>query len=163
MIREARPGDAQGICDIYNPYVLGTTITFEEAAVGPPDMAARMAEVQASFPWLVLEEEGLILGYAYAGKWKARSAYRHTVESTIYLAQGQTGRGLGRRLYTALLAGLAERRVHAVIGGITQPNPASVGLHEALGFRKVGHLSEVGWKFGRWLDVGYWELILEHG
>lgn len=161
MIREAQPGDAQAICDIYNPYVLGTTITFEEEAVSPGGMAGRMAEVQAVFPWLVLEEGGEVLGYAYAGKWKARSAYRHTVESTIYLRQGEAGRGQGRLLYTALLEGLGERQVHAVIGGITQPNPASVGLHEALGFRKVGHLSEVGWKFGRWLDVGYWELILE--
>lgn len=160
MIREAGPGDVQAICDIYNPYVLGTTVTFEEEAVSPGVMAGRLAEVQASYPWLVLEEGGLVLGYAYAGKWKARSAYRHTVESTIYLRQGEAGRGLGRRLYTALLEGLAARQVHAVIGGITQPNLASVGLHEALGFRRVGYLEQVGWKFGRWLDVGYWELIL---
>lgn len=160
MIRHARLEDALAICGIYNPYVLGTTVTFEEEAVSQEEMARRMAEVQASLPWLVLEEEGEVLGYAYASRWKARSAYRHSVESTIYLGEGMTGRGLGRSLYSALLAGLGEGGVHAVIGGITQPNPASVGLHEALGFRPVASFREVGLKFGRWLDVGYWELIL---
>jgi len=159
-MRSATKDDVGQICAIYNPYVLGTAITFEEEAVSEGEMARRLEEVQASYPWLVLEEGGRILGYAYAGKWKGRSAYRHSVESTIYLRQGESGRGLGRSLYSLLLEGLRERDVHAVMGGIVLPNERSVGLHEALGFSQVATFREVGRKFGAWLDVGYWELLL---
>jgi phosphinothricin acetyltransferase len=160
-IRPATPFDAARICAIYNHYVTTTTISFEEQAVTEPEMAQRIADVGAAgLPWLVLEIDGALAGYAYATKWRVRPAYRYSVESSVYLDQAYAGRGLGRLLYGALLERLRERDLHLVIGGIALPNDASAGLHEALGFRKVAHFSEVGRKFGRWLDVGYWELKL---
>lgn len=161
-IRSATFDDAAAICAVYNPYVANTTISFEEEAVAPGDMARRMADVvQAGLPWLVAEENGRLLGYAYATKWRARPAYRTSVESSVYLDGAAAGHGLGTLLYRALLEALRELDVHMVIGGIAQPNAASVALHEKLGFRKVAHFSEVGRKFGHWVDVGYWELRLE--
>lgn len=157
-LRCASPADAAPICAIYHPYVANTAITFEEEAVTAPDMAQRIADVHAAgLPWLVLEVDGKLAGYAYATKWRVRPAYRHSVESTIYLDAAFTGRGLGRVLYGALLDELGKRGLHLVIGGIALPNDSSVGLHEALGFRKAAHFTEVGLKFGRWIDVGYWE------
>jgi len=161
MIRPATSADAAAIAGIYNHYVLNTSVTFEEEALSAAAMAARMSEVLPSLPWLVTVEEGTILGYAYAGKWKTRSAYRHSIEATVYLAQDATGRGLGTPLYRRLIDDLRLRGFHVVIGGVALPNEASVALHAKLGFQKVAHFKEVGWKFGRWIDVGYWELILE--
>jgi phosphinothricin acetyltransferase len=159
--RPATPFDAARICAIYNHYVTTTTVSFEEQAVTEPEMAQRIADVGAAgLPWLVLEIDGALAGYAYATKWRVRPAYRHSVESSVYLDQAYVGRGLGRMLYGALLERLRERGLHVAIGGIALPNDASAGLHEALDFRKVAHFSEVGKKFGRWLDVGYWELKL---
>lgn len=160
-IRPATPADAARICAIYNHYIATTTISFEEDPVDEPEMARRIADVAAAgLPWLVLEVDGAVAGYAYATKWRVRPAYRHSVESSVYLDHACAGRGLGRLLYGALLDGLRARDLHLVIGGIALPNAASAGLHEALGFRKVAHFSEVGKKFGRWVDVGYWELKL---
>jgi L-amino acid N-acyltransferase YncA len=162
-IRPATPLDAARICAIYNHYVTTTTVSFEEDPVSEQDMAQRIADVGAAgLPWLVLEVDGALAGYAYATKWRVRPAYRFSVESTVYLDKDCTGRGLGRILYGALLDELRKRDLRLVIGGIAQPNEGSVGLHEALGFRKVAHFSEVGMKFGRWLDVGYWELKLHN-
>ncbi|MES2742352.1 MAG: arsinothricin resistance N-acetyltransferase ArsN1 family B [Pseudomonadota bacterium] len=158
MIRSVQPNDAAAICAIYNHYVLHTTISFEEEAVSTEAMAQRIAA--ATLPWLVLEEQGEPLGYAYASPWRVRAAYRHAVEISVYLAPGATGRRLGQTLCRHLLHALRQRDVHCVIGGIAQPNPASVALHQRLGFRKVAHFEQVGWKHGRWVDVGYWQLIL---
>ena len=160
QIRSASVSDAARICAIYNHYIATTTITFEEEAVGEAEMAQRIAEVGAALPWMVLEVDEQVVAYAYATKWRVRPAYRHSVESTIYLDQAFAGRGLGRMLYETLLDELRQRGLHLVIGGIALPNDASAGLHEALGFRKVAHFSEVGRKFERWIDVGYWELKL---
>lgn len=160
MIRACRSSDAARICEIYNHYVLETVVTFEEAPVAAADMAGRIGNIVASFPWLVWEEGGAVGGFAYAGPWHARSAYRYSVESTIYLAPDRAGRGIGTQLYAALLSDLGARGLRCAIAGIALPNAASVRLHEKLGFTKVGQLAEVGWKFERWIDVGYWELIL---
>ena len=125
------------------------------------EMAARITEVLGlELPWFVWEENGRVLGYAYAGKWKSRCAYRYSVESSIYLAKEATGRGLGTKLYVALIDALRAKGIHSIIGGIALPNPASVGVSEKLGFQKIGQFKEVGWKFEQWIDVGYWELIL---
>jgi phosphinothricin acetyltransferase len=160
-LRFASSADAASICAIYNPYVATTAITFEEEAVTPQDMAQRIADVgAANLPWLVLEVDGKVAGYAYATKWRVRPAYRYSVESTVYLDRAFAGQGLGRLLYGALLDELRKREVRVVIGGIALPNESSVGLHEKLGFLKVAHFTEVGMKFGRWIDVGYWELHL---
>ena len=160
MLRQCTPTDAAQICDVYNYYVRETVVTFEEVPVLEVDMARRIADLTAHLPWLVWEVNGAILGYAYATPWKVRAAYRHSVESSIYLAQQAMRQGLGSRLYTALISDLRQRGLHCVIGGAALPNPASVALHEKLGFSKVAELREVGFKFGRWIDVAYWELML---
>ncbi|MBV8665442.1 MAG: N-acetyltransferase [Burkholderiaceae bacterium] len=161
MIRPAVLADAPAICAIYNHYIAATTISFEEAPVGADEMAQRMQGVMAMLPWLVYEEEnGTVVGYAYATKWRVRAAYRYTVESSVYVAQDRPRRGIGSVLSRALLDELRLRDVHAVIAGIALPNEASVALHERLGYQKVAHFREVGRKFDRWIDVGNWELLL---
>ena len=161
MIRAAAPADAGAIARIYNHFVVDTIVTFEEAPVAADDIAARIAEVkQASLPWLVTEVDGSVIGYAYASAWKGRCAYRYSAEATVYLDPACTGQGYGTALYWALLDELGRRGTHAVIGGIALPNAASVALHETLGFAKVAHFSEVGYKFNRWIDVGYWQRLL---
>lgn len=162
MLRAATPADAAAIAAIYNHYVLHTIVTFEEEAVSADEIAARIREVQgAGIPWFVWEEGGRVLGYSYASKWKSRCSFRYSLETTVYLDRSATGRGLGRQLYTALIDALRALKYHALIGGISIPNPASIALHEKLGFRKIGHFTEVGWKFDQWIDVGYWELVLD--
>jgi len=163
MIRDALPTDGPSICDIYNYYVKNTVVTFEEEAVGAEAMAERIARVTASLPWLLWEEGGRVLGYCYASPWKERSAYRYSVETTVYLGPGNEGRGLGSLLYGALIPELGRRGLHQLLAGIALPNERSVRLHERLGFVKTGELVEVGFKFGRWIDVGYWQLGLPAG
>ncbi len=160
MIRPVAPSDAAAIAAIYNPYIRDTTITFEEEPVSTEEMAARIAKVTADFPWLVWEEAGEVIGYAYASTWRTRHAYRFAVETAIYLASGQHGQGRGATLYQALLAELRQRGFHLVLGCLALPNDPSIRLHEKLGFKKVGHMTEAGWKFGAWVDVGFWELFL---
>jgi phosphinothricin acetyltransferase len=161
MIRPVRTSDAEAICRIYNHYVLHTTVSFEEEALAPEEMARRIENVAAAgLPWLVLEEAGHLIGFAYATPWKTRRGYRYAVESSIYLEAPAGGRGYGSRLYAELLAELRRRPLSTVIGGVALPNEASVRLHEKLGFRKVAHFERVGWKCGRWVDVGYWQLFL---
>jgi phosphinothricin acetyltransferase len=160
MIRTAIAADAARICEIYNHYVATTVITFEEQPVATADMAQRVNDVTTRLPWLVYEAAGAVIGYAYAAPWNKRSAYRYSVESTIYLAAEATRKGIGRALYAELLARLRGQRLRCVIGGIALPNAASVALHEQLGFKKVGHLADVGYKLGRWVDVGYWQVML---
>jgi phosphinothricin acetyltransferase len=159
-IREVRAADAPRIAAIYNHYVRETVVTFEEEPVTDADMARRIGEIAASYPWLVWEEGSEIRAYANASSWKRRSAYRLAAESTIYAAPDATGRGIGSKLYPALIAAMRGRGLHCAIGGIALPNPASIALHEKLGFAPIGAFREVGFKFGRWVDVGYWELLL---
>lgn len=160
MIRSASAADAHAISTVYNHFILQSTATFEEAAITPQEMAQRMEASAGRLPFLVAEIDGAVAGYACAAPWKTRSAYRHTVETSVYVAAGFAGMGLGSRLYQALLQDLRARGVHAVLAGIAMPNNASVGLHEAFGFTQVGQMREVGRKFDQWLDVGYWQLLL---
>jgi phosphinothricin acetyltransferase len=161
MLRPATASDAAAIAAIYNHYVLNTIITFEEEAVAESEMAQRITDVrEAGLPWFVWEESGRVIGYAYASKWKSRCAYRYAVESSIYLDKDATSRGLGTKLYVALIDALRAKGIHSIIGGIALPNDASVRVSEKLGFQKIGQFKEVGWKFEKWIDVGYWELIL---
>lgn len=161
MIRAVSAADAAAIAAIYNHYVATTTISFEEQPVHVDEMARRIADISARLPWLVWEEQGVVLGYAYATPWRVRSAYRFSVETSVYVSCDHPRRGIGRRLYAALLEQLRARELQVAIGGIAQPNDASVALHEAMGFEKVAHFRRVGLKFGRWIDVGYWELQLQ--
>ena len=160
MIRPVTPADAQALADIYNPYIRDTIITFEEEPVTAQDMAGRIAKVTAAYPWLVWEEGGQIAGYAYGSTWRSRHAYRFAVETTIYLDPRWHGQGIGARFYEALLGDLAQRGYHSALGFLGLPNEPSVRLHEKLGFTKVGHMREAGWKFGAWADVGFWERML---
>ena len=161
IYRPALPADAPAIASIYNHYILTTTISFEEAAIDADDIAQRMAAVRsAGLPYLVAEDDGAVIGYAYATPWRVRRAYRSSVETSVYLRDGLQARGTGTTLYRALLAELTAGGYHLAIGGIAQPNPASVALHEKLGFEKAAHFKEVGCKFGGWVDVGYWQLTL---
>lgn len=160
-LRSALATDAEVISRIYNYYIHNTVITFEEEPVSAQVMAARIADVQnASLPWLVAELDGSLVGYAYANKWKVRSAYRYSVETTIYLERGRERLGLGKRLYSELLSVLRARGIHVAIGGTALPNEASVALHEKLGFERVATFREVGFKHNRWVDVGYWQIVL---
>lgn len=161
MIRLAEVSDARAIAGIYNHYVANTTITFEEQQVPVEQMAARILEVRSvPLPWLVAVELDQVIGYAYASPWKARSAYRFSVETSVYLQSGAFSKGLGSRLYEALFGALEERNVHVAIGGIALPNQASISLHEKFGMKKVAHFEQVGFKFGTWIDVGYWQKVL---
>lgn len=161
QIRDAVALDAQAIADIYNPYVLTTTISFEEDAVSREEMAMRISNVQQQgLPYLVLEVAGQVQGYAYATPWRVRKAYRFSVEVTVYLSGTSQRKGFGTALYLALFSRLRAVGVHVVIAGITQPNVASVALHEKLGMQQVALFPEVGFKMGAWRDVGYWQLVL---
>lgn len=123
------------------------------------DIQRRIENVQGvGLPWLVAVEDDAVVGYAYATKWKERSAYRFSVEVSVYLSHQMQGRGLGAKLYEAIFSRLKEGGINAVIGGITLPNPASVALHEKMGMRKVAYFEKVGFKFNQWHDVGYWQL-----
>jgi L-amino acid N-acyltransferase YncA len=161
MIRVVKETDAVHIAKIYNHYILNTLITFEEQRVTPEEILARIKSITTEYPWLVFEEDGRVVGYAYATRWKERSAYRRTVEAAIYLDVQVTGRHIGSQLTAALLDALRVRKIHSVLAGIALPNAASVGLCEKFGFAKVGKLEEVGYKLDQWVDVGYWELILD--
>lgn len=157
-IRSATINDALSISEIYNYYVVNSVVTFEEEPVSQQEMQNRISEVHScSLPWLVAESSNNILGYAYGTKWKARAAYRHSVEITIYLRNGLAGKGLGSQLYAALFEALRSKDINAVIGGIALPNPVSVALHEKFGMEKVAHFKNVGCKFGKWVDVAYWQ------
>lgn len=160
-VRDARQADAAPISAIYNHHVLNTIVTFEEIAVSNEEMWGRMKELcDLGMPWLVAERGGEIAGYAYGGKWHRRAAYRHSSEVTVYVAADHVRTGVGAALYGALLPRLKAIGMRTAIGGIALPNDASVALHERFGFVKAAHYAEVGFKFGRWIDVGYWQLLL---
>ena len=161
MIREASEGDAEAITEIYNHYIRNTVITFEEDEVTAADFIERINNVQKSgFSWLVAIENEKVIGYAYSSKWKDRTAYRNTAEVSVYLSHTTKSKGWGTKLYEVLFSGLRGKAIHIVIGGITLPNPASIAIHENFGMEKVAHFKEVGYKFGEWLDVGYWQVQL---
>ena len=158
MIRHVRPAeDAGAICEIYNYYIKETVITFENNPIDLFTMQQRIERISSRFPYLVYEQNGKVLGYCYAATWRNRAAYNYTVEMTIYLDKEWTGRGIGYQLYQELLGLLRNAGFHVAVASITLSNTHSVALHEKFGFRKVAHFSEVGNKFGKWLDVGFWE------
>jgi len=161
-IRVASPSDARAICDIYNPYVKYTAVTFEEVPVSVEEMASRIESKLKTHAWLIAEDEATktILGYAYAGTWRERQAYRHTAEVTVYVKEGSHGNGIGKALYQELILLMKEQHYNVLVAGIALPNEKSIGVHEALGFKKVAHFSNVGYKFKKWMDIGFWECQL---
>ncbi len=160
-IRDADPQrDAAACAAIYAPHVEDNPVSFEERAPDVAEMAARIERIRAAHPWLVAERGGEVVGYAYACPHRQRPAYRWSVDVSVYVAARQLGEGLGRVLYAALFERLRAQRFRMAYAGITLPNPASVGLHESLGFVQVGTMREVGWKLGAWRDVGWFQLEL---
>jgi phosphinothricin acetyltransferase len=160
-IRDADPRrDAAACAAIYAPHVTDAATSFEEEAPSAAEMASRIERVGATHPWLVAESGGEVVAYAYACPHRERAAYRWSVDVAVYVAAGQRRGGHGRRLYEALLERLRRQGFRTACAGITLPNPASVGLHEALGFAPVGVFGGIGWKQGAWRDVGWWALEL---
>jgi L-amino acid N-acyltransferase YncA len=154
-VRDANEDDADACAAIYAPYVTDTAITFEYEPPSAAEMARRIAAAQRAHAWLVLEDDGRVVGYAYGGPYKERAAYRWSSEVSVYLETGRRRSGSGRLLYAALFERLAERGFHTLVAGITLPNDASEGLHRAMGFEPIGIFRRVGWKHGRWRDVAW--------
>jgi L-amino acid N-acyltransferase YncA len=160
-IRLADGGDAEQIAAIYGPIVRDTAISLE---VEPPDareMRGRISKTLARFPWLVCERGGAVLGYAYASLHRVRAAYQWSADVSVYVHAQIRRSGVGQALYSSLFEILVLQGFYNAYAGITLPNPASVGLHEALGFRPVGVYRSVGFKLGSWHDVGWWQLALQ--
>jgi L-amino acid N-acyltransferase YncA len=158
-IRDAVPdADAAACLEIYAPYVRDTAVSFEEEVPARDDLARRIRACAATHAWLVCEAAGGgIAGYAYGSPHRSRPAYRWAADVTVYVAPQRRRGGIGRRLYTALFARLADRGFQVVCAGITLPNDASVGLHRAVGFEPVGVYRRIGWKAGAWHDVAWWQ------
>jgi phosphinothricin acetyltransferase len=152
-IRDASELDAEACVAIYTPYVTDTAITFEIEPPTVAEMASRIAQAQQTHAWMVLEDDGRVVGYAYAGPMKPRAAYRWSCEVSVYLEPGRRRTGGGRALYEALFERLIERGFRTAIAGMTLPNDASVGLHKALGFESIGTYRQIGWKLDAWHDV----------
>lgn len=158
-IRKVEMADAAQIADIYNYYIVNTHHTFESDPLSAEEVEKRIAGTSENYPYLVAEFDGLIQGYVYAAQFKLRQAYKHSVEVSIYVRNQAKQKGIGSELYEKLLEQLSETSVHAIMAGISLPNEASVRFHEKLGYKKVAHFKEVGYKLGRWVDVGFWEML----
>lgn len=159
-VRLATPADGAACVAIYAPYVERTAISFELVAPTADEMAARIERTLARTPWVVVEVDGVVRAYAYGSRHRERAAYDRTVETTVYVDGAFAGRGLGRRAMSAVLAVLRLQGAHLAVAGITPPNPASFGLHEALGFRLVGSFQAIGYKLGGWHGVTWYALEL---
>ncbi len=161
-VREAIADDFVAIAEIYNHYISETVVTFEVDPVSADEMRSRYDRViEHGFPWLVaVVDDEEVAGYAYAAQWHQRAAYRFSAEITVYLSPNHTGRGIGSALYADLIDRLTAKGIHTIIGGVALPNPASVVLHEKFGMQRAAYYRQVGFKFDRWIDVGYWQRIL---
>ena len=161
IVRPAVSDDAVQAAYIYNHYIATSHATFELDPIDGREMLRRMESGSAAgYPFLICEADNGVCGYAYGSPHRGRSAYAHTVEVAVYVKPGKDGQGIGTRLYESLLGELERDGFHTAVAGISLPNENSVGLHEKFGFKKVAHFREVGRKFDRWFDVGYWQKIL---
>lgn len=159
-LRKAASSDLQDILNIYNHYIKNTIITFDLEPISIETFRDQMLPVLDSFPFYIAHCKNEILGYAYLASWKKRKAYDFTVESSVYLKAGNEGKGIGKLLYKQLFNDAEKYGIHSVIAGISLPNESSVKFHEYFGFKYIGAFKEVGYKFDDWIDVGYWQLIL---
>lgn len=159
--RLARPDDAAAILSIYAPFCESSHVSFEIAAPSEPQMRERIERILPQYPWVLGEIDDGVAGYVYASQHRERPAYRWAVDVAVYIGAERRGQGLGRALYHSLLAILRRQGYFKALAGITLPNPSSVGLHEAIGFQQVAVYPEIGYKLGRWLDVGWWQLELQ--
>ncbi len=154
-VRDASEGDAEACATIYAPYVTDTAISFESDPPLPAEMAQRIATAMRTYAWVVLEDHGRVVGYAYGGPFMSRAAYRWSCDVSVYLERGRRRSGGGRAFYDALFTRLAEHGFRTAVAGMTLPNDASVGLHRAMGFEPVGTYRRIGWKHGTWHDVAW--------
>ena len=162
MLRAATADDLPRLDAIYSHYVANTVATFDLEPLGQEVWRERFALCEErGQPWVVAEEDGEVVAYATTTTHRAKAAYGQTVESTVYVAAGHEGHGLGSAVYGQVLREAAARGFHVAVAGVTLPNPASVALHERLGFRPVGVFHEIGHKFGAWHDVGWFQLPLQ--
>src|SRR5437763_779407 len=161
MLRLATEQDAPAIAAIYAPFCEASVVSFEYTAPTPEEMAGRIRTVTAQLPWLVMEDAGTVGGYAYAARHHERAAYGWAVNTAVYIGDGYRGRGAGRALYAALFDVLRLQGYFKACAGVTLPNPASVALHQAMGFTPVGVYRGIGYKFGAWHDVAWYELVLQ--
>jgi L-amino acid N-acyltransferase YncA len=162
-IRDATVDDGAACAAVYAPYVTDTAITFEDEPPTADEMAERITRAQKNHAWVVLEDAGRVVGYACAGPYKERAAYRWACEVSVYLETGRRRSGAGRALYAALFERLVARGFRTAVAGVALPNPASEGLHRAMGFEPVGVYRRIGWKFGRWHDVAWTQRTLAAG
>lgn len=161
MIRDVAISDTKRIHQIYNKYVKESRATFREQPLSLQETKAQIERITKEFPWIVYEEADQVIGYTFADKWKEKTAYRYTVETSIYLDPEHLEKGIGSKLKQAMIEELRKRGFHTVISAISLPNPASIAMCEKFGFKKVGQLREIGYKFDEWVDVGYWQLLLQ--
>jgi phosphinothricin acetyltransferase len=159
-VRIASPDDGAACAAVYAPYVIDTAVSFELVPPDATEMAARIARTIARTPWIVVEVGEVVRAYAYGTRHRERSAYDWTVETTVYVDRAFTRMGLGRIAMSAVLAVLRLQGAHLAVAGVTPPNPGSVGLHEALGFTRIGLFEGIGWKHGRWHGVEWFGLEL---
>jgi phosphinothricin acetyltransferase len=161
VIRLAEESDTEGVRSIYAPVVRDTAISFELEPPSLGEMRDRIRSLRGRLPWIVCAEGPEIRGYAYADRFRTRAAYQWSAEVTVYVSPAWQRRGVGQALYTSLLEGLRLLGYRSAFAGIALPNPASVALHETLGFRPAGIFRAAGFKLGRWHDVGWWQLELQ--
>lgn len=161
-IRNVNIDDAERITDIYNYYIKNTIITFETEELTVNDIEKRIIEITKTYPYIVHEnDDGKVIGYAYASKFKEREAYKYSAELSIYYDQNEMGKGYGKVLFRELIKCIKNTDIRVLIGGIALPNDPRVRLHENNNFRKVAHFEKVGYKLNKWIDVGYWELQIK--
>jgi phosphinothricin acetyltransferase len=161
LIRLASERDAAQIQAIYSPIVSQTVTSFEMEPPTVDEMQRRISDTLAHFPWLVCEHQAQVLGYAYASKHRVRAAYQWSVDVSVYIHASARRMGIGRAMYTSLFQILRLQGFYNAYAGVALPNPGSVGLHEAMGFKPIGVYREVGYKFDAWHDVGWWHLLLQ--
>jgi L-amino acid N-acyltransferase YncA len=161
QIRLATESDAPAVAAIYAPFCEFTAVSFEVEAPTPHTMAARIRSITVHYPWLIMDDNGAVAGYAYAGRHRERAAYQWAVDVAVYVSPSHQRRGVGRALYTRLFDLLRRQGYFKAYGGITLPNPGSVGLHEAMGFTLVGVYRGVGYKLGEWHDVAWYQKTLQ--
>lgn len=161
MIRTVEWEDVKRITEIYNYYIRETIITFEEEEISAEEMKRRIGLIlDRNYPFIVHEENDKITGYAYLNNWRSRPAYNITLETSIYIDKDCCGKGIGTKLYAALIDRTKEMNLHSLIGGISLPNEASRNIHRKFGFELVGNFKESGLKFGKLIDVEFWQLML---
>jgi len=160
IVRFAERNDADSLSAIYGPIVRDTAISFETIPPTPVEMRERIAGTLETFPWLVYETDGSVIGFSYASRHRQRLAYQWAADVSVYVHPSARGRGVGQALYRPLLSILARQGFYGAYAGIALPNPASVALHERMGFEPVGVFRHVGYKLGAWRDVGWWQLEL---